>query len=51
MWDDSEVDRILYENRHSNSAELLEKLVQAVDDHMGTAEQADDMTIVILRVL
>ena len=51
MWNDSEVNRIIYENRHRNSAELLEKMVQAVDDYMGTAEQADDMTIVILRVL
>ena len=51
MWDESEIDKNLYENRHSSSAELLEKLVQALDDYMGTAEQADDMTIVILRVL
>jgi sigma-B regulation protein RsbU (phosphoserine phosphatase) len=51
LWDDREVDRILYENRHRSAAELLEKLVQAADDFMENGEQADDMTIVILRVL
>ena len=29
IWDESEIDKVLYDNRHSSSAELVEKLVQA----------------------
>jgi serine phosphatase RsbU (regulator of sigma subunit) len=51
MWDESRVDEILSDNLHSSSSELVQKLVQEADDYMGAAEQADDITIVILRVL
>ncbi len=51
MWDESDIDKVLKENRHRSSAELLEKLIQRADDYVGAAEQADDITIVILRVL
>lgn len=51
LWTDSHVDKVLYENRHKGAAEILEKLVQAADAFKGDGEQADDMTIVILRVL
>jgi len=51
FWNDRDVDRVLYENRHRSAAELLDKLVQAADDFMEDGEQADDMTIVVLRVL
>ena len=51
MWDESRVDEILSDNLQSSSSELVQKLVQGADDYMGAAEQADDITIVILRVL
>jgi serine phosphatase RsbU (regulator of sigma subunit) len=51
LWSDINVDTLLLENRHRSAGELLEKLVEGVDKHMGTAEQADDITIVILRVV
>jgi sigma-B regulation protein RsbU (phosphoserine phosphatase) len=51
IWDENEIDKILSGNRRSSAAELVQKLVQGADNHMGTAEQADDITIVILRVL
>ena len=51
LWNDDNVDRLLYENRQRSADELLEKLVEGVDNYMGTAEQADDITIVIVRVL
>jgi phosphoserine phosphatase RsbU/P len=51
MWDESEIRKVLCENRHRSSAELLDKLLQSTADYMETAEQADDITIVILRVL
>jgi phosphoserine phosphatase RsbU/P len=51
MWDESEIRKVLCENRHRSSADLLDKLLQSTADYMETAEQADDITIVILRVL
>jgi serine phosphatase RsbU (regulator of sigma subunit)/CheY-like chemotaxis protein len=51
LWNDRDVDQVLDENRHRSAAEVLDKLVQAADDFMKNGEQADDMTIVILRVL
>jgi serine phosphatase RsbU (regulator of sigma subunit) len=50
MWDENEIKRILCDNRHLSSGELVQKLVQGVDDYMGSAEQTDDITIVVLRV-
>jgi sigma-B regulation protein RsbU (phosphoserine phosphatase) len=51
MWEEDDIDKILRENRHKNSTEILGKLIEAADDYMGAAEQADDITIVLLRVL
>jgi sigma-B regulation protein RsbU (phosphoserine phosphatase) len=51
MWDESEIKKILCENRHRSAAEILQKLLQSVDDYMEAAEQTDDITIVLLRVL
>ncbi len=51
IWEESEIVKALYENRRGSAADFLEKLVQCADDHMGSAEQTDDITIVILRVL
>jgi len=51
MWEEDDIDKILRDNRHKNSTEILGKLIEAADDYMGAAEQADDITIVLLRVL
>lgn len=51
IWDRSEVEKILRDYRHTSSGEILNKLLEAVDQYMGTAGQSDDITIVILRVL
>ena len=51
IWDESEIEKVLRDNRHRSSAELVQKLVQALDDYVAEREQADDITIVIVRVL
>ena len=51
MWSGSEIETLLRDNRHSSSAEIVEKLIQGADEYMQTGHQADDMTIVILRIL
>jgi phosphoserine phosphatase RsbU/P len=51
IWNEREITKVLCENRHCSSAELIHKLVQAADDYRAEAEQADDITIVIVRVL
>jgi serine phosphatase RsbU (regulator of sigma subunit) len=43
--------KILCDNCHCGSAEIVQKLVQGVDSYLGSAEQTDDITIVLLRVL
>jgi serine phosphatase RsbU (regulator of sigma subunit) len=50
-WNESEIKKILCDNRHRSSTELVQKLIQGVDDYIEGREQADDITIVILRVL
>jgi sigma-B regulation protein RsbU (phosphoserine phosphatase) len=51
IWNESQIERVLLDNRHCSSAELVRKLVQGVDDYIEGREQADDITIVIVRVL
>jgi sigma-B regulation protein RsbU (phosphoserine phosphatase) len=48
---ESEIKKVLRDNRHRSSAELVQKVVQGVDDHIENGEQTDDITIVIVRVL
>ncbi|MBI4891642.1 MAG: SpoIIE family protein phosphatase [Acidobacteria bacterium] len=50
MWDESEVQELLVENRGRPAAEITELIVKAADEFTGDAEQADDMTIVALRI-
>lgn len=49
MWDDSEVEKVLRECRGLNSGDIIGRLVSAADVFTGEAEQADDMTVVVVR--
>jgi sigma-B regulation protein RsbU (phosphoserine phosphatase) len=51
IWDESEITKVLCDNRQSSSAQIVAKLVEGVDDYMQNREQADDITILIVRVL
>lgn len=50
LWDESEVESILWRQRTAPVRQLTEHLVRAVDDFTGEAEQFDDMTIIVARI-
>ena len=50
MWDDEEPERLLAAYGHLPAAALIEQFVQAADAFTGDADQADDMTIIVIRV-
>jgi phosphoserine phosphatase RsbU/P len=49
-WDDFRLEAILYQLRNSPPKEVVTKLIQAVDDFAGRAEQFDDMTAIAVRI-
>ena len=51
LWQESEIEKLLRTANGWNAREVTERLVQAADAFAGEAEQADDMTVVTLRVL
>ncbi|MCC7155798.1 MAG: SpoIIE family protein phosphatase [Bryobacterales bacterium] len=50
MWQDTEIDDILLRSRDFSPQEITQRIVEAADAYAGEAEQADDMTIVTVRV-
>ncbi len=51
MWDDEEPALLLAQYGHLPAAQLIERFVQAADGFAGSAEQADDMTIIVIRFI
>lgn len=49
MWDDREVRQILKAKHALPAQEILEAVVQGADQFAGAAEQADDMTLMVLK--
>jgi sigma-B regulation protein RsbU (phosphoserine phosphatase) len=49
MWDEETVEQILRDSANLSAAELIQKLIAAADNFAGAAEQADDMTVVVLK--
>ena len=51
FWHESEVEKLLRTASGATARELTERIVHAADAFAGDAEQADDMTVVTLRVV
>jgi sigma-B regulation protein RsbU (phosphoserine phosphatase) len=51
IWDESGVEKVLKQTAGRPAAEFIECMVGAADAYATGAEQADDMTLVALRVL
>jgi phosphoserine phosphatase RsbU/P len=51
LWQESEIEALLRMTSGTSAGEVAERVVQAADAFTGEAEQADDMTVVTLRVL
>ncbi len=50
MWDETQVELLLRQNWQRPAAEITDLIVKAADEFTGEAEQADDMTLLALRV-
>jgi sigma-B regulation protein RsbU (phosphoserine phosphatase) len=51
LWEEGGIEQLLRQSVGGPASELVEKIVRAADDFAGGAEQADDMTVVALRIL
>jgi phosphoserine phosphatase RsbU/P len=51
LWEEEEIEDVLRQAARCPASELVEKIVRAADDYAAGAEQADDMTVVALRIL
>lgn len=51
MWDDIEVRRILKGSGQLSAAELQARVIAAADAFAGEAEQADDLTVMVLKAV
>jgi sigma-B regulation protein RsbU (phosphoserine phosphatase) len=50
MWNESEVEKIVQTCRGLTARQMIDLLVEATDQFSGDAQQADDMTVVAIRV-
>jgi phosphoserine phosphatase RsbU/P len=50
MWEEEAVEQILRESGDISAAELIKRVIAGADAFAGAAEQADDMTVVALKV-
>jgi sigma-B regulation protein RsbU (phosphoserine phosphatase) len=51
IWDEAEIEKLLQESPGLSAQEVVNRLVAATDAFAGAAEQADDMTVVVARVV
>jgi sigma-B regulation protein RsbU (phosphoserine phosphatase) len=51
IWEENEIEKVLLACRDCPAQQVVERLVAAADAFTGSAEQADDMTAVVARVL
>jgi sigma-B regulation protein RsbU (phosphoserine phosphatase) len=51
FWRESQIEDLLRKAAGSSAQEITERIVQGADAFTGDAEQADDMTVLTLRVL
>lgn len=49
MWDDVEVRHLLQASGHLSAAEIERRVIDAADAFAGEAEQADDLTVMVLK--
>lgn len=50
MWNESEVEKIVRTCCGLSAQQMIDRLVQATDKFTGEADQADDMTVIAMRV-
>jgi sigma-B regulation protein RsbU (phosphoserine phosphatase) len=50
LFGDSRLSRIVEEHGHLDSGELRERILREIEAFVGTADQHDDMTMILLKV-
>jgi serine phosphatase RsbU (regulator of sigma subunit) len=50
LFGESRLSRIVEEHGHLESAELRERILREIEAFVGTADQHDDMTMILLKV-
>ena len=51
MWEEAEVEKLAQACTGLSARQMIEQLVRATDAFAGEAEQADDMTLVAIRIV
>lgn len=51
LWGEDSLESMLLENADTGTKQLAQRILQAADQFAGHAEQFDDMTIIVVRVL
>ena len=51
LWEENELEQLLRQSARAPASELVENIVRAADNFAAGADQADDMTVVALRIL
>jgi sigma-B regulation protein RsbU (phosphoserine phosphatase) len=51
MWDEDKYLGLLQRSTHLNAQQMVQALVAGADAFAGEAEQADDMTVVVLKAV
>lgn len=51
MWDESDYLKLIQQSGQLSAREIVERLVAGADAFAGEAEQADDMTVVVLKAV
>ena len=50
LFGDTRLSRIVEEHGHLESGELRERIMREIEAFVGTADQHDDMTMILLKV-
>jgi len=49
LFSEKKLEKLILKNRQRKAGEVLEKIIQAVQSHIGEAPQSDDITALIIR--
>ena len=50
VWEDTNIERVLWQYREAPVEEIVERIVHAADSFTAGAEQFDDMTLTAVRI-
>ena len=51
QFGEKRLEEVLTQNRHISAQKIIENLIHAVGNHVGTNPQSDDITLVVIKRL